>query len=306
MSKLARHLPTTLRASVLGALLAASVAHAQPAAGPTPSPSAPALRGDSWSDTQRIGSGTVTVAYYYPLEGFTYRDSSGKLTGLLIDMMEQLRSYLKNVRGADVTYRFVPYGEFPRFYEDVRRGRGGVIGLAGTTLTEARKREISFSPPFFASRPVLVTNAAVPELASREHMAAELAGFTGIAFRGTTLDVLVRRLAAEGHPALPVESLSTYQEVVQRISRDPKAFAYLDLNIFWVARKGGAAIRRHRVADEPREDFALIMPLRSDWQRPVADFFAAGGGYRNSRSYRSLVIKHLGVDLDELLENRSR
>lgn len=305
MPQLARRRSTTPQASVICILwLAASIATAQPA--PAPAPGAPVLRGDTWSDTQRIGRGTVTVAYYYPLEGFTYRDASGKLTGLLIDMMEQLRSYLKNVRGTDVTYRFVPYGEFARLYEDVRHGEGGVIGLAGTTITEARRKEVAFSPPFFASRPLLVTNAAVPELTRRDRVATELAGFTGLAFRGTTLEVLVRRLAAEGHPALPVESFSTYQEIVQRLSRDPRAYAYLDLNIFWVARKGGAPLERHRVADEPAEDFALMMPLGTDWQRPVADFFAAGGGYRNSRAYRSLMIKHLGVELEELLNTGAR
>jgi putative glutamine transport system substrate-binding protein len=306
MPQPSHRLPTTLRACAVAAALAlpaVSLALAQPA---PPAGGQGTLSGDSWEDTQRIGRGTVVVAYYYPLEGFTYRDSSGKLTGLLIDMMEQLRSYLKNVRGADVSYRFVPYGEFPRFYDDVRHGSGGVIGLAGTTVTEARKREIAFSPPFFSSRPVLVTHASVAELATRDQMASHFAGFTGLAFRGTTLEGLVRRLAAEGHPPLPVESLSTYQEIVQRLARDPKAFAYLDLNIYWVARKGGLALRRHRVADEPREDFALIMPLGSDWRRPIADFFAAGGGYRHSRSYRSLMIKHLGVDLDDLLETGAR
>lgn len=299
MLQLARRLRPALQATTVCVLsLASSSALAQPA----PVPTAAVLRGDTWSATQRAGKGTVTAAYYYPLEGFTYRDSTGKLTGLLIDMMEQLRSYLKNVQGTDVTYRFVAYRDFSSFYAAVRGGQGGVIGLAGTTITEARKKEVSFSPPYFSSRPVLVTGVAVPDLTRRDRLAADLSGFTGLAFRGTTLETLVRRLAAEGRPALPVESVATYQEIVQRLSRDPKAFAYLDLNIFWVARKGGAPLKRHRAADEPREDFGLILPLGSDWQRPLADFFASGGGYRNSRAYRSLVIKHLGVELEELLE----
>jgi hypothetical protein len=217
--------------------------------------------------------------------------------------MEQFRSYLKNVRGADVTFRYVPFeGDYQRFYGAVRSGTGGVFGLAGTTITEPRKKEVAFGPPYFASLPVLVTNAAVPDLTSRDRIPSELAGFTAVAFRGTTLETMLRRLKAESYPTLPIEVLATHQEVVQRLARDPKTFTYLDLSIFWVHRKAGAPIKRHRAADGQREDFGFIMPLGSDWQQPLNDFFAAGGGYRNSRAYRSLVIKHLGVELEELLE----
>ncbi|HET9766699.1 MAG TPA: transporter substrate-binding domain-containing protein [Thermoanaerobaculia bacterium] len=282
-----------------------AAAVAQPTAASVSEPPA-ALRGDSWAATQRAGRGTLTLVYYYPLEGFAYLDGSGKVSGVMIELMDQFKSYLKNVRNVDVTYRHVPYDDFPRFYAAVREGQGGVIGLAGTTITEERKKEVTFGPPFFSSMPVLVTNAAVPDVTSRERVPAELAGFTALAFRGTTLDALTRRLKAERWPALTVESVPTFHEITDRLSRDPKAFAFLDLNVFWVQRKAGARIKRHRAADGPHEEFGFTMPLGSDWAAPLADFFASGGGYRNSRAYRQLLIKHLGVDLKELFEVTGR
>jgi putative glutamine transport system substrate-binding protein len=188
----------------------------------------------------------------------------------------------------------------------VQRGRGGVLGVSGTTVTEARKKEIAFSPPYMSSRPVVVTNAAVPDLTRRDRMATELAGFTGLAFRGTTLEARMRDLKAESFPALQIEEVTTTRQICDRLSRDTKAFAYMDLSVFWVCRKGGAPLKRHRVADGPPEDFAFILPLGSDWQAPLADFFAANGGYRKSRAYRQLMIKHLGVDLEELLDTGGR
>lgn len=288
-----------LAAAALAAMASLAIAQ-QPAA--SASSAAPTLSGDTWAAAQKAHRGTVTVGYFYPLEGFGYLDENGKLAGLMVDIMEQLRSYLKNVRGVDVTFNNVLYDDFPRLYADVRHGRGGVIGLAGTTINEPRKKEVSFSPPFISSMPVLVTNPAVPDLSSREKMPVELAGFTALAFRGTTLETLTRRVKAERWPSLSIEVVPTFQEITARLSRDPKAFAYLDLVVFWSERKRGARIKRHRVADEPGEDFGFIMPLGSDWQAPIADFFAANGGYRNSRAYRQLMIKHLGVDLKELLD----
>jgi len=265
-------------------------------------PAVPALGGDSWAATRQARRGTLTVAYYYPIDGFVYRDANGKLTGLTVEVVEQFRSYLHNVRDTEVSFRLVEFTDFTAFYSAVQRGNGGVLGLAGTTITEARRKEIAFSPPYFSSRQVLVTNAAVPDLTSRGRIGAELAGFTGLAFRGTTLEATTRKLKAESFPALTVEAIPDYHTIVDRLSNDRKAFAFLDLNVFWVERKNGAKIKRHRVADGPHEDFGLILPPGSDWQAPLADFFAVGGGYRSSRAYRQLMIKHLGVDLVELLD----
>jgi ABC-type amino acid transport substrate-binding protein len=289
----------------VGLAVVAAAASAQPTAAPVGEPPA-VLRGDGWAATQRAGRGTVTLAYYYPLEGFVNVDKSGKVSGVMIELMDQFKSYLKNVRNVDVDYRHVAYDDFPRFYAAVREGQGGVIGLAGTTITEERKKEVTFGPPFFSSMPVLVTNVAVPDVTSRERIPTELAGFTALAFRGTTLDDLTRRFKAERWPSLAVESVPTFHEITDRLSRDPKAFAFLDLNVFWVQRKAGARIKRHRAADGPHEEFGFTMPLGSDWAAPLADFFASGGGYRNSRAYRQLLIKHLGVDLKELFEATGR
>ena len=291
---------TALALTLAGLAVVTPGGAAPPAAAPSP------LSGDSWADTQRAHKGTLTIAYYYPLEGFSYRDANGKLAGLMVDIIDQFRTYLKNVRGTDVTLRTAEYADFGQFYAEVQRGHGGVVGVSGTTVTEARRKEVAFSPPYMSSRPVLVTNAAVPDLTRRDRIASELAGFTGLAFRGTTLDALMQHLKAESFPALQIESVTTTKEISDRLSRDPKAFAYMDLSVFWVCRKGGAPLKRHRVADGPPEDFAFILPLGSDWQAPLAEFFAANGGYRKSRAYRQLMIKHLGVELEELLETGGR
>jgi putative glutamine transport system substrate-binding protein len=301
------------RASGLVVLAAVAVlallASAAPCAAAADTPAAPAastgtprLHGDSWAEVEKSGHGTLVVPFFYPLEGFAYRDANGKLTGLMIDMIEQFRSYLKNVRNVDVTLRLEPYEDFSRFYDDVRQGEGGVIGLAGTTINATRAKEVAFGPPFFSNVPVLVTNALVPDIESRERIPVELAGYTALAFRGTTLEAILHRLKEERFPTLKIESIVDYHEIVRRLSQDPHTFAYLDLNIFWTARKLGAPLKRQRAGDEPREDFGFILPLRSDWRAPLDGFFAANGGYRNGVAYRTLMIKHLGVDLHELLQ----
>jgi ABC-type amino acid transport substrate-binding protein len=264
------------------------------------------LQGDTWEAARRAGKGTVTVAYYYPLEGFAYHDASGQLTGVNVEVMRQIQGYLKNVRGVDVTARWVPYADFGELYQAVRGGRGGVIGLAGTTVTEARKHEVAFVGSFFSNRPVLVTHSSVPPLASRAELPTRLAGFTALALNGTTLEALARRLQAEGWPDLEIEVIPTIDQLVERLTRDPRTFAYLDLNMFWIARKNQLPVTRHTVADGPPEDLAFIAPLGSDWAEPLSAFFDANGGYRNSRPYRQLMIKHLGIELRDLLDTGAR
>ena len=220
--------------------------------------------------------------------------------------MRQIEAYLQNVRGVDITLRWVPYDDFAELYQAVRDGRGGVIGLAGTTVTEQRQREVKFVGTFFSNRPVLVTHNSVPQLGSRAELPKRLAGFTALALRGTTLEARLRRLQSEGWTDLRIEVIPTLDAVVERLARDPRTFAYLDLNMFWVARKNRLPLSRHTVADEPPEDLAFIAPLGSDSAEPLAAFFAANGGYRNSRPYRQLMIKHLGIELRDLLDTGSR
>src|ERR1044072_3211367 len=226
--------PTGMRELALGVglgLMVTAVGSAQTTAAPSEPPAV--LRGDTWAATQRAGRGTATLA------------EQGRVACLMIERMDQFKSYLKNVRNVDVEYRHVPYDDFPRFYAAVREGQGGVVGLAGTTINEERKKEITFGPPFFSSMPVLVTNAAVPDVTSRERIPTELAGFTALAFRGTTLDAVTRKQQAERWPTLDVKRVAPSHEITDRLSRDPKAFAFLDPNVFWVQRKGGARIKRH-------------------------------------------------------------
>jgi putative glutamine transport system substrate-binding protein len=290
------------RAFLLAALLATCAGAEAPLLAQANAAAAAPLSGDTWAAASRAKKGDVTVAYYYPLQGFAYHDESGQLTGVNIEVMRQLEAYLRNVRGVDLTIRWIPYGDFADFYQAVRTGRGGVIGLAGTTITEARKREVAFAPSFFSNRAVLVTHSSVPQLPGRDAIPARLAGFTALALNGTTLEARLRALQAAGWSDLEIEVFEALGPLVERLVRDPKTFAYLDLNMYWLARKNQQPLTRHTAADEPPEDLAYIVPLGSDWVTPMAEFFSANGGYRNSRAYRQLMIKHLGIDLRDLLD----
>jgi ABC-type amino acid transport substrate-binding protein len=260
------------------------------------------LSGDTWEAARRAGKGSLTVAYYYPLQGFAYHDASGQLTGVNVEVMRQFEAHTKNVRGVDLDLVWVPYSDFAAFYDAVRTGRGGVVGLAGTTITEARRREVGFLPSFFSNRVVLATHESVPQLGNRADLARRFAGFTALALNGTTLEARLRQLQRESWPDLKIEVFPAIEPVIERLSRDPRTFAFLDLNMFWLAKQEKRPVVRHTAGDEPSEELAYIVPLGSDWVTPFTEFFAANGGYRNSRAYRQLMIKHLGVDLRELLD----
>ena len=79
--------------------------------------------------------------------GFVYKDQSGKLTGVCVDIMNDFLQYVRQNHGINLNARFLGNGSsFSAMYNGVRNGKNGVFGLGNITVTEARKSEILFSP----------------------------------------------------------------------------------------------------------------------------------------------------------------
>lgn len=92
-------------------------------------------------------------------------------------------------------------------------------------------------------------------------------------------------------------------EVVKKVAENPSYFAYMDLSVYWPAfDKQKLPIKRQAVGDLSSETFGFIMPLSSDWDEPLEEFFKLGRGYRSNPAYQSILMKHLGVEVTKMLQ----
>lgn len=254
----------------------------------------------SWAEVQEMGSGTVTL-HYVPSDGFSYEDEMGNLTGVTIDLMRDFVDYVSNEYDTDVSIHFNPIDQFSEFYNTVKDATGGVFGVANVTITEERKSELAFSPPYMTNIATLITHSDIKELEGLDEIPGKFHELDALAFEGTLHEERLRKIVENKLPDAEIEFAHSNNEIIERTSSGNNFFAYVDIYNYWRAVQTGAPIQRHSAGDEASETFGVIMPLESDWQTIMNEFFHHGSGYINSQRYREIMQTHLGEELAELL-----
>jgi ABC-type amino acid transport substrate-binding protein len=237
-----------------------------------------------------------------PVEGRTREQElgSGTLTGVTVEIMESFAAWVANTHGVHADLDFVEEPDWPTFYGRVRDGAGGVFGLGNVTITDARRDELAFSPPYMTNVAVLITHESVPELARLDDAAPRFGGLTPVAFEGTLHETRMRELRDAHLPGVPIEMATSNAAILERVATGC-CFAWIDGYNFWRAQEGGAPLRRHAVGDDPGETFGIIMPRDSDWAPVLDEFFRRDGGWIRSPEYRSIMERHLGTAVTAVL-----
>jgi putative glutamine transport system substrate-binding protein len=258
--------------------------------------------GDTWAQVKAAGQGTISLAYV-ETPGFAYKDGSGKLTGICVDIMGDFVAWVNANKGVKLQSKFVGDGSnFQGMYAKVKASTGGVFGLGNITITDERKREVKFSPPFITNFAILITQNTIPTLAKLDDISTAFAKLTAYTAKGTLNEKRILELKQRYFPEMKIVTLDTSPEVYQKIFTDPNSFSYLDLAFYLKAVSEQKPVKRHPVGDKSAEQFGFIMPLNSDWQPVLDEFFASGGGYTNSTQYKGILTKHLGETGIKLLQ----
>jgi ABC-type amino acid transport substrate-binding protein len=258
--------------------------------------------GDPLSRLRREGRARVVVLYV-PSEGWAYEGAEGRLTGVTVEILRDFFAWTEAREGGRLEVVWTPDDDWARFYRRVRNGAHGVFGLGNVTITQERRAEVDFSPPYLNNVAVLITHESVPELPSMEAAAEAFQGFTALPYRGTLHEERVNRLRERRIPGLKVRVMESNDEILQGVSEGTDRMAWVDGYAFWRAVERGAPLRRHPAGDDSSETFGVILPRGSDWTLLLEQFFEEEGGYRNQTRYRDLLVEHLGPGLTELLES---
>ncbi len=259
--------------------------------------------GDTWAKVSAARQGTISLAYV-ETPAFVYKDATGKLTGICVDIMNDFVVWVNTKKGVKLQYRFVGDGSsFQGMYAQVKAGTGGVFGLGNITITDERKREVKFSPPFITNFAILITQSQAPTLTRLEDIAKVFGSLTAYTAKGTLNEKRLLELKQKYFPNMKIVTLNTSPEVYDKIFSDPNAFSYLDLAFYLKAVAEKKPVKRHPVGDKAAEQFGFIMPLNSDWGPVLEEFFAE---YINSPQYKSMLTRHLGETGIKLLQGTGR
>lgn len=259
--------------------------------------------GDSWAQVKANGKGTISMAYV-ETPSFVYKDANGKLTGICVDIMADFVQWTSDNKKVTLTSKYVGDGSsFRGMYDKTKTSIGGVFGLGNITITDERKKEVKFSPPFITNFAILVTQNSIPTLTKFEDLPSTFGKLTGYTAKGTLNEKRILELKQKYFPAMKIAYTATSQETLEKVMEDPNGFAYLDLGFYLEAVTLKKSIKRHPVADKAAEQFGFVLPLNSDWYPVLEEFFNSGGGYLNSAQYRKILVEHLGETGVKLLQS---
>ena len=268
--------------------------------GNTPTTADARFAGDPWPQVKERGSGSLT-AVYVPAGGFAYHDDDGKLTGVTVELLRVFADFISDRHNVELNLDFVREENWRTFYSDIVDAGDGVIGMGNVTITEQRREELAFSPPYMTNIASLITHRDAPALTHLQDLEAVLAGRTALAFEGTLHEERLRELTGRYYPGARFRMAGSNDEIIDLVSSGDRYFAYIDLYNFWRAADQGLPLQRHQAADEAAEQFGYIMPRGTTWMPVIQEFFEDGNGLISSSRYRSIMKEHLGTRLAEIL-----
>lgn len=253
----------------------------------------------TFAEARATGEATITF-FFVPASGFAYRDDDGALTGVTVELLRDFAHFVADAHDMDLRVEWVEEERWADFYGYVRDSEGGAFGVGNVTITEPRRHELDFSPPYLNNIAVLVTHEDVPELGSMGDIPTAFQGLTALPYPGTLHEDRLQAIRDRWLPDMLDRPVASNDELVSLLARGGH-FGYIDVYNYWRARQAGQPLRHHPVGDDASETFGVILPHGSDWTPVMERFFAARGGYIRSQRFQTLLRDHLGDELAELL-----
>lgn len=247
-------------------------------------------KGQNWADIQAGGAGKLTVVYIEQY-GLIYKDNSGNMKGVCVDILADFAKYAKAKYGKTITIQYA--GEEPDFatFLNISQNTRGVLGVTNTTITEERKKTFKFSPPFMMNRLVLLSHNSVPSIGSLQELPTKLSGFSAQAIGGSLHVDYIKQIKSEYMPSLNITYAVTGREILKNLTTDKKLFTIIDLTEFIEAVRNKLPVKNHPVNVGIVEELGFIMSKQSDWDVIFKEFLTVE--YRNSSRYRQIITENL-------------
>ncbi|GAB4123973.1 MAG: hypothetical protein OHK0045_04240 [Raineya sp.] len=259
------------------------------------------LQGDSWANAQKNREATIIITYF-ETPRFVYKTGEGKLEGICIDILKEFANYVQRTKGITIKVNIQkPINDFGLFLKNIKIAKGGVFALGPFTITDERKKEMSFTPPYIKNRSILLSHNSAPDLNSLGNISNVFVGMKAYALRNSTQEAEILEIKNLYYPDLEIVYVNTAEELITRILSDPKSFTKHDFLYYADALQNGKPIKRHLAGEILTNPYGFIMPKGSDWVLIWNEFLNEVNGFATRPEYRKILEKHLGFTATRIL-----
>ena len=258
------------------------------------------LNTDSF-DSARESKSANWSYLYYEAPGFAAKNSEGEWAGVSVDIMSAFKKYVESKYGIEIKIsQQIHHDDFSQFLSDIKTSKGGVFGLSSTTITEDRKMEYTFSPPYITNIGMILSNDNVPTLLEIENIAEKFQGMTAVTVSNSTNEQRLLEIKEKYFNDLEIEYVPSFEQAMEEVIKDQNKFTNVDFTFYFEAIQKWKPIKRHPGGDDPTEQLGIIMSKLNDWQPLLEEFM--NSGFLGSEEYKMIISKNLGSQAMRFLE----
>lgn len=251
----------------------------------------------SWKSVANQRAGILNVNYFenYP---FAYTDPNGKQMGMEIEIVQEFQKWLKTYKGVELKLNYKQYKNFDTFYNSIKDGGNGKIGLGSVTIREDREKWAQFSQPYLKNIALLTSALDVNTLSSLKDMPEIFKGRVALVVKGSSHEKELLSIKEKYYPEMRVSYMESPKELLIKMKSDAQYYGYIDIVTYMAfTEEQGGILRVHRVADIEGERFGFVFPPNSDWLSIFNEFMVGGFGFTATAEYHAILDKYLELNV---------
>jgi serine phosphatase RsbU (regulator of sigma subunit) len=256
------------------------------------------VRGNGWEAVRFMKTEGVLIVYYYENKPFIYTNDD-ELSGIEYDLLVQFKNYLKAKHNVNIKLIWKKAETTDDFYEAVGRGDRGSIGVGAVTITEGKKHQFKYSPPYMSDISVIVSNEQVKDCATMENFRATFGAMEAISIEHSFYDKYLAQLQKIILPNMKVKFVRNNDDLIDKIVDSNNIFGYVQLPSYLLALKNGDKIKRQKLFVQSNETgYGFVLPAKTSWDEPLKEFF---NNVQFKDSVNAITKKYLGADISEFV-----
>lgn len=229
--------------------------------------------------------------------------NGGAPSGVEGEIFQKFLEWMRTKKKVQVQVAYKKFTDFDNFYQAVKEGGPSDIGFGNVTITEARTKEVQFSPAYLKSISVLVTHGGVPTITNNDELKERLSQLTGISTYRSIHATYMDELRSKYLPNLNMEFVNDQTGIPRKIAITQKHFGYVDIITYWYFMKdSNHYLKIHRFLSRGNEKMGFVMPSESQLMPYVLEFFESGFGFTSTKAYRDILEKYLGYEIISTVE----
>ncbi len=260
------------------------------------------IQAQSWEKIREEKKGKMEINYFRS-SPFVFEDSQGKVQGIEVELIYEMVAWIEKNYQVKLEVSFLKAKSFADMYAKTKNGKAGMFGISSISITDSRRKEVQFSPPYIADIEVLICSQDIPDVHSIEELVVILEGKTALYVPNTTYEQNLNRLIQEHSLKVRTQKVANSDEASARVQTEKGVFSFADLPRYLMASKDKKPIKRQNFFSVNRTGYALAFPLESDWNEPIDAFFQQSD---YQIIIKNLLEKYLGSEVHELMVDMAK